>query len=126
MPNWLAPGQAGTEMKKITMPELVRTILSRRSLVLFWVRYKTEIMDAGILMLAFVSLMPMPGYVWDSFPSKYLEKNLCPTITVECTITNHCALIRYYQCREWLYCNIVHVSYYRFVYETTSTTFSPM
>jgi hypothetical protein len=49
-------------MKKLTVPEPVCywTKLMQSGIFLF--RYRTEIMDAGILMPALVSSMPMPSF----------------------------------------------------------------
>jgi hypothetical protein len=50
------------ELKKLTVPEPVwyRTKLMHSGIFLF--RYQMEIMDAGILMSALVSSMPMPSF----------------------------------------------------------------
>jgi hypothetical protein len=50
-------------MKKLTMPEPVRYQTKLMQSVIFLFRYRTEFMDAGILMPALVSSMTIPSYV---------------------------------------------------------------
>ncbi len=61
IPDFPAPGQSGTGMKKLTMPEQVqyRTRLIQSGI--FLVRFWTKIRDAGMQMLALVYPMPMPS-----------------------------------------------------------------
>jgi hypothetical protein len=59
IPDCKAPGQSGTGMKKLTMPEQVRyrTKLTQSGIFLF--RFWTKIRDAVMQMLALVYPMPM-------------------------------------------------------------------
>ncbi len=57
-----ASDQSGTRMKKLTMSGQVRYRTKPRQYGIFLVRYRTEIIDAGMPMPALVSRMPMPSY----------------------------------------------------------------
>ncbi len=57
-----ASNQSGIGMKKLTMPGQVRYQTKPRQSGIFLVRYKTEIIDAGMPMLALLSCMPIPSY----------------------------------------------------------------
>jgi hypothetical protein len=57
-----ASDQSGTGMKKLMMPGLVRYCTTPRQSGIFLVQYRTETTDAGMLMPALVSSMPMPSY----------------------------------------------------------------
>jgi hypothetical protein len=48
--------------EKLTMPGMVRYRTKPRQSSIFLVRYRTEIIDAGMPMTALVSSMPMPNY----------------------------------------------------------------
>jgi hypothetical protein len=61
MPDCPASYQTSTGIKKQTMPGMVRYRTKPRQSGIFLVRYRTEIIDAGMLMPAFVSSMPMPS-----------------------------------------------------------------
>ncbi len=50
------------DWKKLMMPEPIRTRTKLTQSGIFWVRYRTAIMDAGMPMPALVSSMPMPSY----------------------------------------------------------------
>ncbi len=63
MPDCPASGQSGTGLKKLMMPKPVRFRTKLTQSGIFLVRYRTKIRDAGMPMLALVSLMPMPNYV---------------------------------------------------------------
>jgi hypothetical protein len=62
MPNCPASDQSGTELKKLTMPGLVRYRTKPRQSGIFLVRYRTGIIDAGMPMPVLVSSMPLPSY----------------------------------------------------------------
>jgi hypothetical protein len=64
MPDCLASDQSGTGLKKLTMPGIVRYRTKPRQSGILLVRYRTEIIDAGMPMPALVSSMPMPSYVY--------------------------------------------------------------
>jgi hypothetical protein len=55
MPDCLASDQSGTGIQKITMPGQVQCRTKPRQSGIFMVRYRTEIVDAG---------MPMPALVF--------------------------------------------------------------
>jgi hypothetical protein len=59
------------ELKKLTMPEQVRYRTKPMQSGIFLVRHWNKIMDATMLMPAFVSLMPMPSYVHQCSASLY-------------------------------------------------------
>ncbi len=63
MPDCPASSQSGNgKKKKLTIPEQVQywTNLTQYGIFLVW--YQNKIIDAGMPMLALVSLMPMPSY----------------------------------------------------------------
>jgi hypothetical protein len=62
MPDCPASDQSGTGLKKLTMPGIVQYRTKPRQSGIFLARYPTEIIDAGMLMPALVSSMPMPIY----------------------------------------------------------------
>jgi hypothetical protein len=62
MPDCSASDQSGTGLKKLTMPGTVRYRTKPRQSGIFLVRYRTEIIDAGMPMPALVSSMPMPSF----------------------------------------------------------------
>jgi hypothetical protein len=62
MLDCLAPGQSGTGLKKLMMPEQVRYRTKLTQPGIFLVRYRTRIRDAGMPMPGLVSSMPMPSY----------------------------------------------------------------
>jgi hypothetical protein len=62
MPDCPASDQSGTGIKKLTMPGQFRYQTKPRQFGIFSVRYRTEIIDAGMLMPALVFWMPMPSY----------------------------------------------------------------
>jgi hypothetical protein len=62
MPDCPASNQSATGMKKLTMLGQVRYRTKPRQSGIFIVRYRTEIIDAGMPMPALVSWMPMPSY----------------------------------------------------------------
>jgi hypothetical protein len=62
MPDCPASGQFGTELKKLTMPELVWYRNKATQSGLFLVGYRIEMKDVGILLPALVFWMPMPTY----------------------------------------------------------------
>ncbi len=62
MPDRPASSQAGTGLKKLTMPEQVRYRTKLTQSGIFLVRYWTKIRDAGMPMPALVFWMPMPSY----------------------------------------------------------------
>ncbi len=62
MPDCPASDQSSTGMKKLTMPGQVRYRTKPRQSGIFWVRYRTESIDAGMPMPELVSWMPMPSY----------------------------------------------------------------
>jgi hypothetical protein len=61
MPDRPASSQSGTGLKKITMPEQVRYQTKLTQSGIFLVRYWTKIRNAGMLMPALDSPMPMPA-----------------------------------------------------------------
>jgi hypothetical protein len=62
MPDCPASDQSGTGMKKLIMPGMIWYRTKPRQSGIFLVQYRTEIIDAGMPMLALVSSMPMPSY----------------------------------------------------------------
>jgi hypothetical protein len=62
MPDCLASGQSGTGMKKTIDAETGPEPDQANDVWHFSVRYRTEIMNAGMLMPALVCTMPMPSY----------------------------------------------------------------
>jgi hypothetical protein len=62
MPDCPASYQSGPGIKKLTIPGQVRYRIKPRQSGIFLVRYRTEIIDAGMPMPALVSWMPMPSY----------------------------------------------------------------
>ncbi len=60
MPDYPVSSQSGTN--KLTMTELVRYRTKPMQSGIFLVRYRTELVDAGMPMPALVFLMPMPSY----------------------------------------------------------------
>jgi hypothetical protein len=57
-----ASDQSGTGIKKLMMLGQVRYRIKPRQSGIFLVRYRTDIIDAGMPMPALVSRMPMPSY----------------------------------------------------------------
>ncbi len=62
IPDCPASDQSGTRMKKLTMLGQVWYRTKQRQSGIFLVRYRTEIIDAGMPMPALVFWMPMPSY----------------------------------------------------------------
>jgi hypothetical protein len=62
MPDCPASDQSGTGLKKLTMTGIVQYRTKPKQSGIFLVQYRTEIIDAGMPMPAFVSSMPMPSY----------------------------------------------------------------
>jgi hypothetical protein len=62
MPDCPASDQSGTGLKKLMMLGIVRYRTKPRQSGIFLVRYRTEIIDAGMPMPELVSSMPMPSY----------------------------------------------------------------
>jgi hypothetical protein len=60
MPDYPVSSQSGTN--KLTMMELVRYRTKPTQSGIFLVRYRTELVDAGMPMPALVFLLPMPSY----------------------------------------------------------------
>ncbi len=65
MPDCPGSGQSGTGLKKLMMPKPVRYQTKLTQSGIFLVRYRTKIQDAGMLMPALVSSMPMPSYAYN-------------------------------------------------------------
>ncbi len=61
-----ASDQSGTGLKNLTMPGIVRYRTKPRQSGIFLVRYRTELIDAGMPMPVLVSSMPVPSYVKQS------------------------------------------------------------
>jgi hypothetical protein len=62
MPDCPASDQSVTGLKKLKMPGMVQYQTKLRQSGIFLVRYRTEIIDAGMPMPALVSSMLMPSY----------------------------------------------------------------
>jgi hypothetical protein len=62
MPDCPVSDQSGTGIKKLTMPAQFRYLTKPRQSGIVSIRYRTEIIDAGMPMPAVVFWMPMHSY----------------------------------------------------------------